>query len=120
MFVRVTAASGVTSDGVNGELLRAETTRPGPGWMRAHVVTLPARTVVRERLRVLPGSRTGVDSGFGVTFVHHGAPNPPKPQSTRKSFGPRTGEGTERRLREGWREWLGEGWRERLQRADRW
>jgi hypothetical protein len=54
MFVRVTVTSRITSDDINGELLRAETARPGPEWMRAHVVTLPARTVVRERLKVLP------------------------------------------------------------------
>src|SRR3989442_543411 len=66
MFVRVTVASRVTSDDVNGELLRAETTRSGPGWMRAHVVSLPTRTLVRERLKVLPGRPgSGVDSGFG-------------------------------------------------------
>ena len=70
MFVRVTVASRVTSDDVNGELLRAETARPGPGWMRAHMETLPARTVVRERLKVLPGKPgpvwIGLRGGIGL------------------------------------------------------
>jgi len=80
MFVRVTVASRVTSDDVNGELLRAETARPGPGWMRPRGGVAGAHRGARAsqgapgQTRTGVDSGSGVDSGFGVTFVHHSAP----------------------------------------------
>ena len=78
MFVRVTVASRVTSDDVNGEFAPRRNHSVWAGMDAGPRGDVAGAHRGARASQGAPGqTRTGVDSGFGVTFVRHSAPNPP-------------------------------------------